>query len=100
MEAQMTVLNRAPGSIVFRFHARDLHLVLGPKNGQPVRFRVLLDGRMPSAPHGVDTDESGNGTVATARLYQLIRQHGTVVNHTFTIEFLDPGIQVYSFTFG
>ena len=98
---QMTVLNRAPGQIVFRFHARDLHLVLGPANGKtPVRFRVILDGAPPGAAHGVDIDQDGYGKVTSQRLYQLIRQDGAITDHTFAIEFLDPGVQAYSFTFG
>jgi cytochrome c biogenesis protein CcdA/thiol-disulfide isomerase/thioredoxin len=98
---QMTVLNRAPGRIAFRFHARDLHLVLGPTFGKTqVRFRVTLDGHAPGDAHGVDTNAAGEGTVTTQRLYQLIRQDGTVTDRTFTIEFQDPGVQAYSFTFG
>jgi cytochrome c biogenesis protein CcdA/thiol-disulfide isomerase/thioredoxin len=98
---QMTVLNTAPGKVTFRFHARDLHFVLGPANGKtPVRFRVMLDGKAPGAAHGTDTDADGNGTVTRERLYQLIRQSGAIADHTFTIEFLDPGVQAYSFTFG
>ncbi|MEI9931929.1 MAG: cytochrome c biogenesis protein DipZ [Rhizomicrobium sp.] len=98
---QMTVLNRAPGKITFRFHARDLHLVLGPSGGKtPVRFRVTLDGHRPGDAHGMDTDADGNGTVTTQRLYQLIRQSGPVEDHVFTIEFTDSGVQAYSFTFG
>jgi cytochrome c biogenesis protein CcdA/thiol-disulfide isomerase/thioredoxin len=88
-------------SIFFRFHARDLHLVLGPsKAGAPIRFRVTLDGKAPGADHGVDTDADGYGTVTEDRLYQLIRQQGTVQDRTFRIEFLVPGVQAYSFTFG
>ncbi|HWA91486.1 MAG TPA: cytochrome c biogenesis protein DipZ [Rhizomicrobium sp.] len=99
--AQMTVLNKAPGKVTFRFHARDLHFVLGPANGKdPVRFRVTLDGHAPGDMHGVDSDAQGNGTVTTQRLYQLIRQSGPIADHTFAIEFLDPGVQAYSFTFG
>jgi cytochrome c biogenesis protein CcdA/thiol-disulfide isomerase/thioredoxin len=98
---QMTVLNRAPGRIVFRFHARDLHLVLGPANGTtPVRFRVTLDGQAPGAAHGADTDASGQGMVTSQRLYQLIRQSGAIADHTFAIEFEGPGVEAYSFTFG
>ena len=89
------------GKIVFRFHARDLHLVLGPgADGKPVRFRVTIDGREPTNNHGTDVDEHGNGVVREQRLYQLIRQSGPVQDHTFTIEFLDAGVQAYSFTFG
>jgi cytochrome c biogenesis protein CcdA/thiol-disulfide isomerase/thioredoxin len=88
-------------AVLFRFHARDLHLVLGPaKGGRPVRFRVTLDGKAPGADHGMDTDPEGFGTVSGYRLYQLIRQHGTIQDKTFRIEFLTPGVQAYSFTFG
>ena len=98
---QMTVLSSAPGKIIFRFHARDLHLVLGPAGGKtPVHFRVTLDGQAPGDAHGMDTDAQGNGAVTTQRLYQLIRQNGAIEDHTFTIEFTDPGVQAYSFTFG
>jgi hypothetical protein len=92
----------APSSaIVYRFHARDLHLVLGPSNaGKPIRFRVTIDGKAPGADHGVDTDADGFGVVTEERLYQLIRQHGAIQDHTFRIEFLVPGVQAYSFTFG
>ena len=95
------VLDSAPGSIAFRFQARDLHLVLGPTmDGKPVRFRVRIDGAEPGANHGVDTDAHGAGIVNEQRLYQLIRQTGAVGEHTFSIEFLDPGVHAYSFTFG
>jgi cytochrome c biogenesis protein CcdA/thiol-disulfide isomerase/thioredoxin len=98
---QATVLDQAPGSIVFRFHARDLHLVLGPAAGsKPVRFRVTIDGKPPGDARGVDTDAGGNGTVTEQRLYQLIRQKGAITDHTFAIEFLDPGVQAFAFTFG
>jgi cytochrome c biogenesis protein CcdA/thiol-disulfide isomerase/thioredoxin len=91
----------APGKIIFRFHARDLHLVLGPgKNGKPMRFRVTIDGLPPGADHGGDTDEQGAGVVKEYRLYQLIRQKGKVEDRTFEIEFLDPGVQAFAFTFG
>ncbi len=86
---------------MFRFHARDLHLVLGPaKNGKPVRFKVTLDGTPPGEDHGSDTDAKGVGIVEEHRLYQLIRQKGTVEDRTFEIEFLDPGVQAFAFTFG
>jgi cytochrome c biogenesis protein CcdA/thiol-disulfide isomerase/thioredoxin len=95
------VLNQASGSITYRFHARDLHLVLGPSgNGKPVRFRVLLDGKPPMADHGADVDDQGNGTVTEQRLYQLVRQPGPVTDRDFEIEFLDPGAEAFSFTFG
>ena len=88
-------------SVVYRFHARDLHFVLGPtKDGKPIRFRVTLDGKPPGADHGVDTDADGYGTITEDRLYQLIRQQGSIRDRTFQIEFLAPGVQAYSFTFG
>jgi cytochrome c biogenesis protein CcdA/thiol-disulfide isomerase/thioredoxin len=91
----------APGKVIFRFHARDLHLVLGPgKNGQPVKFRVRIDGTAPGEDRGADTDADGNGVVKEYRLYQLVRQKGKVEDRTFEIEFLDPGVQVFAFTFG
>jgi cytochrome c biogenesis protein CcdA/thiol-disulfide isomerase/thioredoxin len=94
-------LDAPGGGIVYRFHARDLHLVLGPgSDGKPVRFRVTIDGKPPGNDHGMDTDADGNGTVTGERLYQLIRQKGDVADHTFAIEFLDPGVRAYAFTFG
>ncbi|WP_443478272.1 cytochrome c biogenesis protein DipZ [Novosphingobium aerophilum] len=94
-------LDAAGGRIAFRFHARDLHLVLGPgPQGRPVRFRVTVDGKAPGGDHGMDADAAGQGTVTTQRLYQLVRQQGTVTDRTFTIEFLDPGVQAFAFTFG
>jgi len=99
--SERAMLLAAPGRIIFRFHARDLHLVLGPgKDGRPIRFRVLLDGGAPLDDHGVDVDSQGNGTVKEYRLYQLIRQKGKVEDRTFQIEFLDPGVQAFAFTFG
>ena len=99
--AEAGVLQKAPGKIVFRFHSRDLHLVLGPtKNGMPVRFTVKLDGRAPNDDHGVNSAADGSGEVRDPRLYQLIRQKGKVEDRTFEIEFLDPGVQAYVFTFG
>ena len=91
-----------PGaSISFRFHARDLHLVLGPdSDGTSVRFRVTIDGQAPGANHGVDTDADGYGVVTGNRLYQLVRQQGSIMDRTFRIEFLVPGVRAYSFTFG
>src|SRR5271155_3217493 len=98
---ESAVLQSAPGKIVFRFHARDLHLVLGTtKNGKPVRFIVKLDGTAPGDDHGADTDATGTGTLQGHRLYQLIRQKGAVEDRTFEIEFLDPGVQAFAFTFG
>jgi cytochrome c biogenesis protein CcdA/thiol-disulfide isomerase/thioredoxin len=96
-----SALESEGGAIVYRFHARDLHLVLGPSTGgKPVRFRVTIDGKSPGNDHGVDIDADGNGTVTTERLYQLVRQKGTVEDRTFEIRFLDPGVQAYAFTFG
>jgi thiol-disulfide isomerase/thioredoxin len=98
---QAIVLNQAGGRILYRFHARDLHLVMAPPApGSPVRFRVGLDGQPLGAAHGSDVDNRGNGTVVDPRLYQLIRQPGTVGDRTFEISFLDPGVQAYAFTFG
>ena len=98
---QAAVLNREGGRLAYRFHARDLHLVLGTgRAGEPVRFRVRLDGEPPGAAHGVDTDDQGDGTVSETRLHQLIRQPGSVVDRTFEITFLDPGAHAYVFTFG
>jgi methionine-S-sulfoxide reductase len=101
VSGEKATLAAPPGRVVFRFRARDLHLVLGPgPERKPVRFRVLLDGKPPAADHGMDTDEAGNGTVREQRLYQLIRQKGAVGEHEFTIEFLDGHVEAYSFTFG
>ena len=94
-------LDDKDGSIVYRFHARDLHLVLGPATeGSKIRYRVTIDGKPPGDAHGMDTDADGNGEVTTQRLYQLVRANGTVADHTFEIHFLDPGVQAYAFTFG
>jgi hypothetical protein len=98
---QDIVLNKANGRITYRFHARDLHLVMGPaKRGTSVRFRVLIDGQPPGAAHGVDIDDQGNGTVTEQRLYQLIRQPKSIADRTFEIEFLDAGVEAFAFTFG
>jgi thiol-disulfide isomerase/thioredoxin len=95
------VLQAAPGKIVFRFHSRDVHLVLGPtKNGKPVRFKVTLDGAAPGDHSGSDSAPGGAGEVREPRLYQLIRQKGPLEDRTFEIEFLDPGVQAFVFTFG
>ena len=100
VDPEKAVLNAAPGEVVYKFYARDLHLVLGPGSGKPVRFRVQLDGADPGANHGVDTDADGRGVIDGQRLYQLIRQSGSIGEHLFSIEFLDDGVQAYSFTFG
>jgi cytochrome c biogenesis protein CcdA/thiol-disulfide isomerase/thioredoxin len=99
--AQAARLINTPGGIAFHFQARDLHLVLGPgKPGETIRFRVLIDGAAPGADHGADTDAQGYGVVDSQRLYQLVRQSGTVRERVFTIQFLDPDVDAYSFTFG
>jgi thiol-disulfide isomerase/thioredoxin len=101
VEKQATVLNRANGRIAYRFHARDLHLVMGPAaRGTSVRFRVLIDGQPPGAAHGIDVDDQGNGTAAEQRLYQLIRQPKPIADRQFEIEFLDSGVEAFAFTFG
>ncbi|WP_165419154.1 cytochrome c biogenesis protein DipZ [Rhizobium ruizarguesonis] len=94
-------LDQPGGGITYRFSARDLHLVLGPgAGGKPVRFQVKVDGKAPGPDHGSDIDADGNGTVTATRLYQLVRQSGTVAARNFEIRFLDRGVQAYAFTFG
>jgi len=94
-------LNGKEGTIVYRFHARDLHLVLGPApKGGPVSFRVTIDGAPPGDSHGADVDAAGQGVVTGQRLYQLVRQTGAIADHTFEIQFLSPGVQAFAFTFG
>jgi len=101
MRKQFTALNQAIGRIAYRFHARDLHLVMGPAaRGGSVRFRALIDGKLPGASHGIDVDDQGNGTVAEQRLYQLIRQPKPITDRQFEIEFLDSGVEAFAFTFG
>jgi cytochrome c biogenesis protein CcdA/thiol-disulfide isomerase/thioredoxin len=101
LDGRQSARSRAPGAkIAFRFHARDLHLVLGSANGKPVRFRVTLDGKAPGADAGIDVAADGSGVVREQRLYQLVRQTGAIDDRTFEIEFLDPGVEAFSFTFG
>jgi len=101
MRKQFTALNQANGRIAYRFHARDLHLVMGPAaRGGSVRFRAIIDGKPPGASHGIDVDDQGNGTVAEQRLYQLIRQPKPITDRQFEIEFLDSGVEAFAFTFG
>jgi thiol-disulfide isomerase/thioredoxin len=101
MGRQATVSSSPNGRILYRFHARDLHLVMGPARREtPVRFRVSIDGQPPGAAHGLDVEDSGNGLAVEQRLHQLIRQAKPVVDRTFQIEFLDAGIEAYAFTFG
>jgi len=101
VEKQAAVLHKANGRIAYRFHARDLHLVMGPAaRGTSVRFRVRIDGQPPGAAHGIDVDDQGNGTVTEQRLYQLIRQPQPIADRQFEIEFLDAGVEAFAFTFG
>ena len=101
VKKQATALNKANGRIAYRFHARDVHLVMGPAvQGTSVRFRVLIDGKPPGAAHGIDVDDQGNGTVTEQRLYQLIRQPKPIADRQFEIEFLDSGVEAFAFTFG
>ena len=99
--AESGKLESAPGKIVFRFHSRDLHMVLGPaKNGTPVRFKVKLNGAAPGDDHGSDSGADGAGEVRQPRMYQLVRQKGQIKDVTLEIEFLDPGVEAFSVTFG
>ncbi|MEO8392960.1 MAG: thioredoxin family protein [Chloroflexota bacterium] len=100
-QKEFTRLNQPNGRIVYRFHARDVNLVMGPAApGTTVRFRVLIDGQAPGTAQGADVDEAGNGTVTEQQMYQLIRQSQPITDRTFEIEFLDAGAEAYSFTFG
>jgi thiol-disulfide isomerase/thioredoxin len=99
--AEAASLNRAGGKVVYRFHARDVNLIMGPtKKGSAVRFRVRIDGAPPGAAHGLDVDEQGNGITQEPRMYQLLRQQGPITDRTFEIEFLDSSVDVFDFTFG
>jgi thiol-disulfide isomerase/thioredoxin len=97
---EKVVLDQAGGSIAYRFHARDAHLVLSPGAREPIAFRVVLDGEAPGPAHGVDIDEGGNGLLEGGRLYQLVREHDAVRERTLEITFLEPGAEAYAFTFG
>ena len=98
---EANVLNAAGGRLVYRFHARDVNLIMGPSaRGTALRFRVLIDGKEPGDAHGTDADAQGNGVVTEQRMYQLIRQTGVIVDREFAIEFLDPGVEVFDVTFG
>jgi thiol-disulfide isomerase/thioredoxin len=89
------------GKLIYRFHARDLNLIIGPgAKGTSIKFRVTIDGNIPGASHGLDIDENGNGTITEPRMYQLIRQQGPIIDRDFQIEFLSPKVEVYDFTFG
>jgi thiol-disulfide isomerase/thioredoxin len=100
VESEKVVLERAGGSIAFRFQARDAHLVLSPGEREPIPFRVLVDGEPPGPSHGEHVDEEGNGLLDDGRMYQLLREPGTVRGRTLEITFLEPGAEAYSFTFG
>jgi thiol-disulfide isomerase/thioredoxin len=101
IERGLAALNAAEGRIAHRFHARDLHLVMGSSSAtRPVRFRVKIDGAAPGGDHGSDVDAEGLGSVREPRLYQLVRQSGAIADRTFEIEFLDPDVRAYAFTFG
>ena len=96
----MSCSTQAGGSIAYRFHARDAHLVLSPGAQEPIPFRLLLDGEAPGPSHGADVDEHGNGLLRDGRLYQLVREHDTVHERTLQITFVEPGAEAYVFTFG
>jgi hypothetical protein len=101
VEDESALLGSAGGSITFRFHARDLNLVVSPPvSDAAVRFTVRLDGQLPGDDHGIDVDESGAGTVVEPRMYQLVRRPGGAADRTFEITFTEPGVRAYVFTFG
>ena len=101
MKREAAFLNSAYGKIAYRFHARDLNLIMAPPaGGLHVRFRVLINGQPPGSAHGEDIDEQGYGSVSTPRMYQLIRQPGSIADREAEIEFVDPGAALYDFTFG
>jgi len=101
VKRQSVLLNESGGRIAYRFHARDLHIVMGPAEpGTSLRFRVLVDEQPPGAAHGIDVDNQGSGTVAEQRLYQLVRQPKTIAERKFEIEFLEAGAEAFAFTFG
>ena len=100
IERERVVLDQPGGTIAYRFHARDAHLVLSSTEREPIPFHVLVDGEPPGASHGVDVDENGNGVLVDGRLYQLVREHDAVRERTLEIKFLQPGAEAYVFTFG
>jgi hypothetical protein len=100
IEPRAAVLDEAGGAIAFRFHARDVNLVLRSRSGNAVPFRVLVDGAAPGASHGLDVDTDGRGTLVQPRLYQLVRQETSIADRTFEITFLEAGVEAYVFTFG
>jgi hypothetical protein len=96
-----TALNERNGKVVYRFHARDVNLIMGPPPGsQPVRFTIKVDGKPPGAAHGTDVDDQGNGTAARQRTYQLVREQKSITDREFEIQFADPGVEAFCFTFG
>jgi hypothetical protein len=97
---EKAVLDEAGGSIAYRFHARDAHLVLATAAREPIAFHVLLDGQAPGRSHGVDVDADGGGVLEEGRLYQLVRTQDSVRERTLEITFLEPGAEAYVFTFG
>jgi thiol-disulfide isomerase/thioredoxin len=98
---ELIASHNAGSKVVYRFHARDLHLIMGPAvTGKAVKFRVLIDGNPPGSAHGLDIDSNGNGIVTGQRMYQLIRQQAPIADREFQIEFLDPGVELFDFTFG
>lgn len=99
--SEYAALNRAPGRIAYRFHARDVNLIMGPSaHGTPIRFRVLIDGKPPGPAHGIDVNEQGDGLLSEPRMYQLIRQPGPIADRLFEIEFVGAGAEAFDFTFG
>ena len=95
------VLNEANGRIAYRFHARDVNLIMGvPAGSQPVRFTVKVDGKPPGDAHGTDIDDQGNGTATRQRTYQLVREQARITDREFEIQFADPGVEAFCFTFG
>jgi len=101
VKGRAAVMNAAHGKIVYRFHARDVNLVMGPKRGaQPVQFAVKVDGTPPGAAHGTDIDEQGKGTAARQRTYQLVRQQKAMADRELEIQFVEPGVEAFCFTFG
>src|SRR4029453_16790614 len=101
VERGASVLHEPGGQVMFRFHARDVHLVLAPpEGGASVQFQVHVDGEPPGDARGLDVDQEGNGTVRQPRLYQLVREPGRILDRTFEITFLEPGVEAYVFTFG
>jgi hypothetical protein len=101
VKERAAVLNEPNGKVAYRFHARDVNLIMGvPPGSQPVRFTVKVDGKPPGAAHGTDVDDQGNGTAARRRTYQLVRLHTDIADREFEIQFADPGLEVFCFTFG